>query len=209
MSNPKESLRLSESLEALTFWDINSFTQLDTEIVEGIVECVAASGLTTTDEDTLNHIQGDLISVHKDKLTNRVVAFSSTLFGSPNDIFQSQDLSDTSGCYLAGATVAADQQGKGIYKYMNEQRVGVAIDQQLPMIYTRTQNPRVQAGIQSVLNGLTESGSIQGYTVERVLMKGCYGHQLTATKPFDDEISFEELDYDNGDAYVLMFNLSY
>lgn len=189
------------------FNDVNSYTQLDENIVNGILHCVPDSGMRTTDEDTLHHIMGDIVTVYTDETTQEVIAFSSTVFGSPNDLLDSQEISDKQGCYLAGATISKARQSTGFYKQMNESRINAALVRNLDLIFTRTQNPRVQSGIQAVLENMKEKGVISNYELERILMPGCYGHMLTEEKPHDDKVSFDELDYENGDAYVLLFSL--
>lgn len=205
----KERPTSSDGFEEHIFENVTDHTQLDPFIVQGIVRCVPSSGMRTTDEDTLNHIQGDMVHVYRDSETKEVFAFSSTVFGSPNDLFKSDKISDTDGCYLAGATISKDRQSTGFYKKMNKRRIGVAVERGLDLVFTRTQNPRVQSGIQSVLNGMQEDGKIKGYEVQRILIPEHYGHMLTEEKPVDNKVSFGELDYDKGDAYVLLFLLQY
>ncbi len=191
-----------------TFESVQDYTQIDGVILEAIVSCVmSAFDNSVTYENTLKHIKGGLITADVDQATERVLAFSSTDFGSPNKLFQRDDISGEEGCYLAGATVAKDAQGLGLYKSMNELRISTAIKKGLSLIFTRTQNPRVQAGIESTLDTFQKEGSILGYTHERILIPGCYGSQLTKTKPVDNLISYDELNYEEGDAYILMFKL--
>lgn len=179
-------------------------------IVQAIVGCVrSAFEGGVTDDDALHHIQGDLVTVDIDVRTGKALAFSSTDFGTPNQIFDRQDISDDSGCYLAGATVAKEAQGMGLYKRMNEFRIREAIDRGMNLVFTRTQNPRVQAGIAATLSAFQNEGLISEYKMERILVPGCYGGQLTKTRPVDDEISFSELDYSKGDAYIILFRLQY
>ncbi|MGD9129320.1 MAG: hypothetical protein PVJ09_02440 [Candidatus Woesebacteria bacterium] len=206
MANPAEAT--PDYIEHI-FENVTDYSQLDPMIVQGILRCVSGSGMDTTAEDTLHHIQGDVVTVNIDRESGEVFAFSSTVFGSPNEIFQSSEFSDVQGCYLAGATIDKERQGTGFYKKMNEGRVGIALDRKLPLIFTRTQNPRVQAGIQAVLESYKERGLIADYKLDRILIPGCYGHMLTKERPFCDGVSFDELDYDKGDAYVLLFSLQY
>lgn len=203
----KEALGNNGSYREHLFTDIQSHEQISDELVNGILLCVPGSSMRTTDEDTLHHIQGDVVQVYTDPLTEEVFAFSSTVFGSPNEIFSTDEISDERGCYFAGATIMKDRQSTGFYKVMNEKRAGIALEQGFSLIFTRTQNPRVQSGISAVLDELTERGSIQGYDLSRVLIPGCYGSMLTEEKPTDSKVSFDELNYENGDAFVLLFDL--
>lgn len=197
------------NLQEYIFENIANYAQLDPSIVQGIIRCVSSSGMRTTEEDILNHIQGDVITIYRDDQSGEVFAFSSTAFGTPNELLGSSEISDTYGCYLVGATVSKDKQGMGLYKKMNERRIGFAVDRQLPLVFTRTQNPRVQSAMQGVLDGMREEGRIAGYTLERILVPGHYGKMLTQEKPQDDKLSFDELDYERGDAYLLLFSLEY
>lgn len=192
------------------FEGIRKHSQLDPIIVQAIVGCVrSAFEGGVTDDDALHHIQGDLVTVDIDEATGRALAFSSTDFGTPNEILKRRDISDERGCYLAGATVAKEAQGSGLYKRMNENRIQAALDRKVNLVFTRTQNPRVQAGIEATLQAFRNQGLILGYSTRKILVPGCYGGQLTKTRPVDDKISFDELDYDNGDAYIILFEIQY
>lgn len=192
------------------FKDIKSHTQLENIIVRGITACVqSAFEGGVTQEDTLHHMQGDVITVDIDRRSQDVLAFSSTSFCTPNQEFKTDNMSDEPGCYLAGATVRKEVQGSGLYKKMNETRIGFALDRKLKLVFTRTQNPRVQSGIETVLTEMKEQGKIADFELERILIPGCYGQMLTKTKPTDAKVSFDELNYEKGDAYVLLFNIKY
>lgn len=194
------------------FLEVKDHTQLPPLVVRGISNCVqSAFEGGVTQEDTYHHMQGDVVTidVRKNGQEDEVLAFSSTSFGSPNDILKASDISDTQGCYLAGATVSKEAQSSGLYKKMNETRIGFALEKKLDLVFTRTQNPRVQSGIQAILQDMVEKGKIDSFYLERKLIKGCYGQMLTKTKPIDDKVSFDELDYENGDAYVLLFNIKH
>jgi len=199
-----------EVVTSYRFEDIKEHSQLDPIIVQAIVGCVrSAFEGGVTDEDALHHIQGDLVTVDIDEATGRALAFSSTDFGTPNEILNRNDVSDDRGCYLAGATVAKEAQGAGLYKRMNENRIQAALDRNVKLVFTRTQNPRVQAGIEATLKAFRNEGLILGYSMKKILVPGCYGGQLTKTRPVDDQISFDDLDYDKGDAYIILFEIQY
>jgi len=194
------------------FFAVEDHTQLPPLVVRGISQCVqSAFEGGVTQDDTYHHMRGDVVTidVREGGDEGDILAFSSTSFGSPNEILGATDISDVPGCYLAGATVSKEAQGSGLYKKMNQTRIGLALERGLGLVFTRTQNPRVQSGIQSVLAGLVEQGKLEGFSLERRLVKGCYGQMLTRTKPVDDKVSFGELDYEKGDAYVLLFRLEY
>lgn len=191
------------------FTQVSSHEQLDPRIVKGILACVPGSGMNTTDDDTLHHIQGDIVTVYTTQGNlEHVIGFSSTVFGSPNEIFGTKEYSDTTGCYFAGATVLKEHQGTGFYKQMNERRLQFALERGVDLVYTRTQNPRVQAGIQFALDSAIASGEIESYDTDRILVPGCYGHMLTVEKPVGASIEFPDLDYEAGDAYVILFSIA-
>jgi hypothetical protein len=185
------------------FENVTSHQQIDPGLVQGIIKCVHESGMRTTDEDVLNHISGDAVIVYRDDQTGDVFAFSSTSFTSPNEHMGTTEISDEQGCYLVGATVAKSRQSEGVYKRMNERRIGLGLERGLSLVFTQTQNLRVLNGVQSVLDMYVEQGLITGYEFERVLNPGCYGRMLTEDMP----LPFPELDYSKGDAYLLLFHL--
>ena len=203
MSRDKEILSDRDYAE-LKFKDIHNHKQLDPQLVQGIIKCVHASGMRTTDEDVLNHIEGDLVIVYKDLKTQDVIAFSSTSFISPNEHLKTNDVSDDVGCFLVGATIVKDWQGHSLYSKMNETRIGFGLDRGLNLVFTQTQNRRVVHGIESVLNEFIKKGFIIGYEMEDpILRPGHYGRMLTEEMP----LKFEGLDYENGDCYTLLFHL--
>lgn len=195
-------------IETLRFDNIKSYNDIEPRIVKEITQCVASAfGGCVSETDALEHINGDVIFVKHDPETNRTDAFCSLVFDTPNRLFKLSNLSDELGCYFAAATVAKCSQGSGLYKDMNTNRTQVAIERNAALIFTRTQNPRVQAGIQSVLEEISEKGIINGFSLERRLIKGCYGQMLTNEIPFSRRVDFSELNYNNGDAYALLFHL--
>ncbi len=196
-------------LQQLHFENVTSYNKLPPAIAMGIIACVnSAFEGGVTEDDTLHHMQGDLITVILDK-HDKVLSFSSTMFGSPDQMFGVSGVSTEQGCYLAGATVAKESQGSGLYTAMNRERIGHALEKKLKVVFTRTQNPRVQAGIEAVLKETVDDGQITGYTLERSKVAGHYGSMLTKTKPEHPDISYDDLDYAAGDAYILVFNLHY
>jgi len=113
------------------------------------------------------------------------------------------------GCYLAGATVSKEAQGRGIYKDMNEIRIRMGLDRNCELIFTRTQNPRVEAGVKASLEALKQEGLIGDYNLEKCILHGYYGKMLTKDKPKSSSVNYYELDQNAGDAYLLMFNITY
>ncbi|PWU23017.1 hypothetical protein C5B42_04390 [Candidatus Cerribacteria bacterium 'Amazon FNV 2010 28 9'] len=191
------------------YYDIKSAAELGV-LAQAIAECVSSAFQGgVTEEDTIRHMSGDIIMVNREHNSDRVNAFSATVFASPNEIFNSETISDQKGAYFAAATVRKEAQGRGLYKAMNVERVLEALDTVVPLIFTRTQNPRVQAGIEAVLEQLVESNKIGSYRTERIKVPGAYGQMLTKEKPYSDSISFDELNLEAGDAYIILFHIDY
>jgi hypothetical protein len=173
-----------------------------------IARCVNSAfegGVTV--EDTMSHIQGDVILVQRDQEKDEVLAFSATVIGSPNQIFQRDDISNEVGTYLAATAVSRDQQSRGAYTAMNVELIDIAMQHNHRLFYTRTQNPRVQSGIERVLQEKVRSGEIHRYSCERILITGAYGKMLTKNKPHDHHLDYTELNYEQGDAYILLFHI--
>lgn len=203
----KEQIQPPLPVVERSFEGITHHSQLAPRIVQGILDCVNASGLDTTQEDILNHMAGDIVAVFEDPQTQRILGFSSTRFGSPREILESAEFPAVPGCYFSGATVVKEKQSNGLYRQMNARRIEHALRRGSEIVFTVTQNPRVESTIRSVLTELTQNGIIAGYAVDRTLIPGCYGKMLTREKPVDDQISYDELDYPKGDAYALFFSL--
>lgn len=189
------------------YYSVKSAAELGV-LAQAIAECVSSAFQGgVTEEDTIQHMSGDIIMVQRN--SERVNAFSATVFGSPNEIFNSDSISDQRGAYFAAATVRKEAQGKGLYKAMNNERVMEAVDSGVPLIFTRTQNPRVQAGIEAVLGRFKDSGQITSFYTERIKVPGAYGRMLTKETPYSDSVNFDELDLEAGDAYILLFHIEY
>lgn len=181
---------------------------------DGIHDCVkSAFGRPDfSREDTTRHISSDRLIVAMNG--DRVVGFSSLVFGSPNEILADNYLPDIKGSYLAAAAVVEEAKGKGIYQHMNDQRIAVALGRRDEVLFTRTQNPLVETSITRTLERNAEEGEIAGYSLQRVLIPGCYGSQLTAETPPpspDPKIqkAHDRLDLTAGDAYVLLYAIGY
>lgn len=184
--------------ETLVFNQIKNAREIGAYL-QGVLACIdSAFEGGVTREDALHHISGDIVTVSHSN--GEVSGFSSTVFDTPRNTVGLGI--DVVGCYLQGATVSKEAQGNGVYKQMNQMRIVEALKRDVPFIYTRTQNPRVEAGIQSALDAMQVK-----YSLERVLVPGCYGQMLTKSKPEARGGSFDELDYEAGDAYVLFFIL--
>ncbi len=179
-------------------------------MAHAIMACIASAFQGgVTEEDSREHMRGDLVLVHADHEGEKVDSFGAFKFGSPNEIFNRADFSDERGIYIAAVTVHQEAQGQGLYKAMNEEGLSEAVEQRYPLVFTRTQNPRVQAGVQSILHRFVQEKKIAGYTLEQRVLPGFYGQMLTKERQFARSVTFDELDAQAGDAYVLIFHLDY
>lgn len=193
-----------ESFTVHTLRNVASYEVLDRSLVDGIVECVIASGMDTTPEDTLGHIGGDLVLAYQDNKTGKIAAFSSTKLLSPNQQFNTDTISDEVACYFAGATVAQDWQKSDVYKLMSRQRLAFGLENGMDTVFTQTQNKKILLGIQSILRDAVLRGVIGGFDTRRLLRPGAYG----IDKPLaSTTLPFEELDYTKGDAFMFTFPL--
>jgi hypothetical protein len=157
-------------------------------------------------EDTKEHVAGDILIVGTgDK--GKVACFSSAIAKSPNDCLSRTDLTDEVGWYMAAAAVRQDAQGTGLYKEMTRRRVDFGLSREMTLFYTRTQNPRVEEGITGELKDRVAMRQISGFSLERRLAIGCYGKMLTAEIPIGRSVVYDTLDYDRGDAHILLFRV--
>ncbi len=158
---------------------------------------------------------GDLLLVGKQG--EKVACFSNTIRTSPRELFQDPTFPDLQGYYFAAAAVASDMQGEGLYSEMNRKRVADVIGngyEFTPLVFTRTQNPLVEAGISSALKEFKGKGRYMGFTLERRFVPGVYGEMLTGTKPPRSpekhvQQAYDGLDVEKGDAFVLIFHLEH
>ena len=162
--------------------------------------------------DTLDHIKSDYLILAMSE--SEVMGFSSLVFGSPRELLSHEVLPDVPGCYFAAAAVAKEAQGRNFYQKMNEKRVDVALKRHKQVIFTRTQNPLVETSITHTIEQSKSRQEINGYSLERILLPGCYGGMLTGEPPprsSDRKIQAEhdKLDLASGDAFVLLYSLSY
>lgn len=163
-------------------------------------------------EDTKRHLKGDRILVGK--RGEEVACFSATTDANPRELFGDPLLPNERGTYFAAAAVASKEQGKGLYGQMNKERIYSALAEFSPFIFTRTQNPLVEAGITKELREMRGIRRFVDFTLERVLVREAYGERLTG-EPLQSPASgyikhaYERLDAEKGDAYILFFHLLY
>jgi len=184
---------------------LESFPDLSTaskDYIPGIVRCAQdAFGKTMQEKEVIEHLGGFLIVAVDNE---DVIAFCVSKTGTFNEVLSLSQVSDMPTVHLVGAAVRSDYQGQGVYKNLNVARLGNAISARIPLIYTRTQNPGVEAGLSATLQNMREQGLIKRFFVTRDKEDGVYGRLLTPNKPsIPPNSPYNELNYDRGDAFHL------
>ncbi|HEX7042882.1 MAG TPA: hypothetical protein VF189_06535 [Patescibacteria group bacterium] len=199
----------------MTFKNVRSAKDLG-PYAEDIYSCVkSAFGQPNFDRnDAMNHVKGDYVSLALND-RNQVVGFSTTDRNtSPRYTFDRSNLPDKPRVYFAGAAVAKEAQGQGVYERLNKERINILMDEhQLGGFFTRTQNPLVETGLTHMLGDLKRQGRISDFSLERIKMPKAYSAgMLTGEKPpksKDPSIqeAYDNLKIEEGDAYILVYKL--
>lgn len=121
---------------------------------------------------------------------------------------------------LTGAVLGIEEQKMGFYRALTRERIEYGLESATRVFKTRTQNPRVEAGICSVFEEITremveevgrDNSTLPLFEVTRQIVPSLYGRMLTSTRPFssDEEINahYAQLDYERGDAFELTFEI--
>lgn len=188
--------------------NVETHRQLPPELVQGIEECIdSAFGGSITQEDARQHMSGDqlLLAISGDE--KKVQGFSASKLAVAEKEFQDLKLSSKPGVYLAGTAIALCHQGEGLYDFFNKSRIVFGIEKGAEVVFTRTQNPKVQKGITKTIEQMIREGSISDYALSRIVREGIYGKMLTAKKPTGRGIDFEDIDYERGDAVIITWDL--
>lgn len=183
-------------------------------VARSIHECVS-NGFDRKDfkyEDTLAHLESDYLLLVKKE--TKVVAFSSLIFDSPQNVFQNENLPNIQGTYFAAAVVSKEAQGQGIYQEMNTKRITVALERNDQVLFTRTQNPLVETTITHTLDKQRDEGEIASYSLERHYVPDCYGAMLSGNRPprspdLAIQKEHDKLRLEAGDAYILIYSIDY
>jgi len=191
--------------------NVTGRSQLGT-LSHAIVACITESfGHEMPEDEVDDALKGELIVVAKTS-EDQVIGFATLERHSVED-FQRGQLEgytpETLRFSLGAGTVDQHYQGQGVYRELNRQRLGYAVENKAPLISTTTQNPRVENGVSRVLDEFVQSGKLKGYRVERVLLPEFYGRRLTKYSLDTKETPFASLDIDAGDAFSLVFHLEY
>ncbi|MEN9390692.1 MAG: hypothetical protein RLZZ283_792 [Candidatus Parcubacteria bacterium] len=154
----------------------------------------SAFGPTMTPAEVRDHIAGD-VALAKSK-RGKIVGFG-TVISKPGEI------------HLGGAAVHLEHQGNGAYKGLVRARIENAIDSKTPLVTTRTQNEKVEAGIRATLLNLQDEGKIAGFSVRREKVEGVYGRKLANTPTPQPRSPYAKLDIERGDAFKLRAKIKY
>ncbi len=112
---------------------------------------------------------------------------------------------------LVGSAVVKKYQGNGLYKEFVVRRVAFGLEQGSDAVTVRTQNPRIEMGLQKGLEELVNLGLISGYRQEQHIVYRLYGRKLTEEMPKsglpDVDGKYNALNYSRGDAFSFCFYL--
>jgi hypothetical protein len=153
----------------------------------------------------LNHMVGNQVLVAANHTDLKVVGWSAVTLISPEEEFQDKELYSDEGLYIAAVAVHRLAQGRGLSSTFHDINLTFGLDREQPFAFTRTQNPRVEAGITHAVDRLVETGAIGGYSLSRIVREGVYGKMLTSDQPSSNNLEYNDIDYDRGDAAVIQW----
>jgi hypothetical protein len=195
-------------LEGVKSWED---PRIKPEWIEQILNCRNSSGFVPTDDDVRRHLHGDVLTLgFRNEI---VVGFNCIEFKSPKEVWggliTDHELPSDPGVYLAGVLIDGSAQKSGFYQRMNKDRVTRGVEKGFNIIFTETANPNVEAGIKDTLDSMKENGQIVDYSMEdRIYLKALYGRRMYTEAPKNAKVSFDDLNYDAGDAYAIIFHLT-
>lgn len=195
--------------ELTEYRNVGSVDDLPPDESVQIAECITsafAGGIRA--DDARAHMSGGQVLVAREVLEDgqvgEVAGFTSTSIISPYDLFALEGLSRNRAAYFAGAAIAAQYQGQGLYSQLFSARIRYAFESEVDTIYTRTQNPRVFRGLESGVRGLVEARIIRDYVVGQQICRSAYYGRLMQNMPEE----FEDLDTDAGDAKIFTWSFT-
>ncbi len=182
------------------------------DVSQEIVRCITQSfGQEMPSDEVDDALKGEFIIIAK-TVDNMVVGFATIVRHTAGD-FKHRKLveyePDTLRYSFHAGTVDRNYQGQGVYKELNRQRLGYAVENKAAIISTTTQNPRVEHGITQVLDELVLLGKLKSYTKERILLPALFTRRLTKYQLETKDTPFEDLNLDVGDAFAIVFHLEY
>lgn len=188
------------------FTNLPSPDGLPKKVRHGVFNCIeSAFGGTVTTEDAAMHMQGDQVLVIYDR-TDTVVGFSATRIMHGESEINGLAL-PAEQAYFAAAAIAKPFQGNGLYNRLNQKRMDFVCRENINDIVTRTQNPRVEQGITRAVQRLVSGNIVGSFAIARQLTVGAYGHMLTAVRPYANNVRYDNIDYNRGDANLIAWLL--
>jgi hypothetical protein len=146
-------------------------------------------------------------------LDGRYIGFTSLYRGVGHYLLEGSPFQGRSLSYMATAMIEPEYQGRGLYGRLNQRRFEVALEQRPEIIFTRTQNPRVERGMRKALDEKMQAGLIDGWKLTRIKKDKAYGQMLTPERVVvsdpETQAAFDLLVAEAGDAYLLIFEILY
>lgn len=166
-------------------------------------------------EDAQYHLHADYLTVAM--TDGKTSGFLSAKFGKPADFLPGIELGEFANqdaAYLFGAAVRQEFQGQGVFKQMAEDFLIEAQHQGFSTVLFSTQNPHLEAGFDRALERRIRTGEVLGATKVRIPVPGRYGRLLTGEMPpavhvLETQQAYDALRRDQGDAYVVAYQLNY
>jgi GNAT superfamily N-acetyltransferase len=153
------------------------------------------------------HMVGDQVLVASNN-NGKILGYCAASILSPQKQFDNNQLSNEPGVYIASIAVHHDAQGKGLSRELIRENIMFGLNQAVRCVFLRTQNPRVGESIKHTLNEFVQSERIKNLTGTFTLQQGVYHGMLTADKPVARNTDYSELDYANGDAYLMSYQFA-
>ncbi len=201
--------------EITEYRDVEHYSQLPSQLVERVAECIQSGfGGTIEEQDLYEHVSGGQVLVAQVPGLDpyrEVAGFSATVLASPADAFNDSSHDARIGGYFAGSAIAADHQSHGLYHQLFDRRARYALeDPEIDFLYTRTQNPRVLDGLTHGVERLLAVRKIRGYRMAKaIIMRHAYpsGMLTREVQHSKEHHDFEKIDPHQGDAYVFRWDL--
>ncbi len=205
----------SEQFSFLSLRSVASLDDFGTYADSAFALARATFGHAESVDDTLRHLSGDDVALVIDVRTGGVVGLTTLSMSTGAELPHGQlerhgEVSrETAIAHLQGTVIHPGAQGRGLYRELNRLRFEGILDRRIRFVSATTQNPKVERGIRSILDGLIEEERIVGWTLDIEVLPGCYGQLLAADQPDTAGTPFEHLDREAGDACSLLFDLRY
>ena len=177
-----------------------------------IEECInKAFGQEMPKDEVSKAIKGALVVIAQDG--EQVVGFASLKYGKLDDgqryLVRNRVKRGNLAYSLDAGVVDRNHQGIGIYENLNRYRMQHVIDDKSPVVFTTTQNPKVEKGVVKILNEYIKQGLLIAYETHHYKLLGFYGRRLTNYPIDTKDTPYNELNIAAGDAFIIAFFLKY